>query len=519
LFPELKEKSIHTGCFFEARETGKVRQKVGVVVGNPPFSSSLRTAAAERAYDRYQQEHGLLPDKQLAYLFLHESMQMLAKGGALSLLQQYNLLYNQQSLDFRRRFMERWNVREILDFISVRGLFQKGGADTKVIVVVAEAMQAQEDAQILHATFRRSGRADAEQGFDIDYYDMHWLPRELALTNDAVWRSNLLGGGRVLDFVDHLKTFRTLGQFAEEKGWDYGEGFVEGARGVSRPADHIIGKPLLPSTAVTDAGIDVSAITVAPDKPIEGPRSERRFTPPMLLLREHYDLWHALWTRDYLTYKNKLVGLCAPRRDISSIRDIGKWLQEQQAPLKAFVAAISVRLFTQKATTLSGIDVLSLPYPEQGSLDLSSHERVLVDDIVDYYRDLIRLGEDSKAMQQTGNQYLPAFNEAYTQRINAVYDKNTLRPLEAQVWPGVVCQPFVFGRGKVDWNGADQLKGRLDALLREQRGSGLSVTRIARIYDGACIYLLKPDRLRYWLRSVALRDADETLADLWHQGF
>ena len=60
---------------------------------------------------------------------------------------------------------------------------------------------------------------------------------------------------------------------------------------------------------------------------------------------------------------------------------------------------------------------------------------------------------------------------------------------------------------------------QLDALLREQRSSGLTITRIARIYDGACIYLLKPDRLRYWLRSVALRDADETMADLWDQGF
>jgi hypothetical protein len=33
------------------------------------------------------------------------------------------------------------------------------------------------------------------------------------------------------------------------------------------------------------------------------------------------------------------------------------------------------------------------------------------------------------------------------------------------------------------------------------------------------MFLLKPDRLRYWLRSVALRDADETLADLRAQGF
>jgi hypothetical protein len=46
----------------------------------------------------------------------------------------------------------------------------------------------------------------------------------------------------------------------------------------------------------------------------------------------------------------------------------------------------------------------------------------------------------------------------------------------------------------------------------------LEVTRIARIYDGNFIFLLKPDRMRFWLRSVALRDADETLADLRDQG-
>jgi hypothetical protein len=46
------------------------------------------------------------------------------------------------------------------------------------------------------------------------------------------------------------------------------------------------------------------------------------------------------------------------------------------------------------------------------------------------------------------------------------------------------------------------------------------MTRIARIYDGKwAFYLLKPDRLRYWLPSIALRDADEILSDLRKQGF
>ena len=519
LFPPLKGRTLRDGCFFEAKEQALVKRAVGVVVGNPPFRSSLSTPAAERSYRRYEATHGPLPDKQLAYLFLHEAMGMIAEGGVLSMLQQYNFLYNQQSLGFRRNFIATWDVREVLDFISVRGLFHKGGADTKVIVIVAEAASPRADRKILHATFRRSGRADAEQGFDIDYYDLHWVPRALALSNDRVWRTNLFGGGRMVGLVDRLRTFRTLGQYATENGWNRGEGFIEGGRGISRPAEHIVGKPLLPSTGLTATGVDVSAITVAPDKPYEGPRSPERFSPPMLLIREHMDLAHGLWTDSYLTYKNKIVGICAGDKDLRSLAKLSAWLASQRNVLRAFVAAISVRMFTQKSTTLSEVDILSMPYPETGTLDLSANEEILSSDIVDYYRDLIRLGEDSAAMKQTGRPALPSFTSVFTRQINAIYKRNPLQTLEPQTWPGVICQPFVFGKGKVDWSGAEELGEKLDILLHEQQGTSLHVTRIARIYDGRFVFLLKPDRLRYWLRSVALRDADETLADLREQGF
>jgi len=519
LFPPLKGRTLHDGCFFEAKEEDLVKGTVGVVVGNPPFQSRLNTEGAQHSYERYQNEHGPLPDKQLAYLFLHEAMGIIAKGGVLSMLQQYNFLYNQGSLGFRRKFIETWDVREVLDFVSVRGLFQKGDADTKVVVIVAEAATPTVDRKILHATFRRSGRADAEQGFDIDYYDLHWLPRALALNNPRVWRTDLLGGGRVLGLVDRLGTFRTLGRYAKENRWDCGEGFIEGRRGVSRPATHIVGKPLLPSVGLTSSGVDVSTITKAPDKPYEGPRSEARFSPPMLLIREHMDLPHDLWTDSYLTYKNKIVGICAGDKDLPSLTKLNAWLARQRKPLKAFAAAISVRMFTQKATTLSGVDVLSLPYPKTGTLDLSVNEEILSNDIVDYYRDLIRLGESSAAMKESGHANLADFTSVFTRQLNAIYKKNPLQALELQTWPGVICQPFVFGKGKVDWSGADELGKRLDALLHEQQRPSLHVTRIARIYDDRFVFLLKPDRLRYWLRSVALRDADETLADLRAQGF
>jgi hypothetical protein len=76
-----------------------------------------------------------------------------------------------------------------------------------------------------------------------------------------------------------------------------------------------------------------------------------------------------------------------------------------------------------------------------------------------------------------------------------------------------------FGDGTVDWSGADELRAKLDALLQERLGSSLTITRITRLYDQGFLFLLKPDRHRFWTRSIALRDADDVLADFRIQGF
>ena len=122
-------------------------------------------------------------------------------------------------------------------------------------------------------------------------------------------------------------------------------------------------------------------------------------------------------------------------------------------------------------------------------------------------------------MKEQGQLALAGFVAIFTRQINAIYKKNPLRALEPQRWPGIICQPFAFGNGKVDWSGAAELNNKLNSLLHEQRGTTMQVTRIARLYAGNFIFLLKPDRLRYWMRSMALRDSDETLSDLRAQGF
>jgi hypothetical protein len=69
------------------------------------------------------------------------------------------------------------------------------------------------------------------------------------------------------------------------------------------------------------------------------------------------------------------------------------------------------------------------------------------------------------------------------------------------------------------------LLNRLNSQFIEQRDSGtggIFYQRVARIYASTpfegeqvpTVYLIKPDKIRYWTRSMALRDADEVSADI-----
>lgn len=56
-----------------------------------------------------------------------------------------------------------------------------------------------------------------------------------------------------------------------------------------------------------------------------------------------------------------------------------------------------------QATSIASADIMALPYPEDGSLDLSKNEEILIDDVVRYWRDFVRTGSDSDLMKLKGS--------------------------------------------------------------------------------------------------------------------
>lgn len=518
LFPSLKGETLIQSCFFQQVREAALPANIGVMMGNPPFGSASKVGTTELAYTEYLAAYGKqsLPDRQSAFLFLHHAMEALVENGLMCLIQKDNFLYNRRSASFRHFIFERWDVRQILDFTPIRGLFLK---DPKIVVVMAEAQPPVPKRSILHAIFRRTVHTQAEIGFELDYYDMHWMPRSVAMTKDFVWRCNLFGGGRAASLVERLKKLPTLKDYIKEQGWDYGEGYMVGTPGNENVVDYLYGQPVIPAKAIrSDGTIDESLIETQKEKYFQRPRPKSRYQHPVILIRQTDELQMTRWDKSYLTYDSEVLGIACKEKAPDAHLELFRRLFRSRSIYRGWLSLTSGKAGLQKATALNKSDIDDFPFPsEETDLDLSDNERILLSDASDYYRDYQRLGEDAEMMRTATPGDHKEFAKIFTRQINAVHKK--LKPLPVRSWAGVSCQPFAFGDAQPDWKDADELSEKLSSLLRGKRSQSLTTVRIVRIFDGPYVFLIKPDRLRYWLRSIALRDADEALADLRSLGF
>ena len=179
---------------------------------------------------------------------------------------------------------------------------------------------------------------------------------------------------------------------------------------------------------------------------------------------------------------------------------------------------LGTRALSGKATSILKRDIDVLPWPEKESeKQLSWWEKCLCDDVVEYAADFVRLGQNSRLFrEQVTTDYLRVFSEVFVRALGSVY--TNLQPLESGLLNGLAYQAFCFGPiSNLDWPG--DWGAQIREIMYRDHGDALRTVRILRFYEGNTIIMVKPDRLRYWIPSTAIRDADETLVDLQGQGY
>ena len=180
---------------------------------------------------------------------------------------------------------------------------------------------------------------------------------------------------------------------------------------------------------------------------------------------------------------------------------------------------ISGRILVGRSNSLYASDILALPYPEDArDIELNFWEQALIADIGDHLVDFHRKGEKSAVLSETCEDDLYNFGEMYCNILNPVYTH--FKPLQPISIGSFICYPFCYGDApQIDLPDESAVASFLDELLHKHHSSRLFVSRILRIYEQNIIFMIKPNQKRYWLRSIALRDADETFVDLLGQGY
>jgi hypothetical protein len=528
IWRDLKFAPLHKSNLFEADffrvllESRKgmptiIEEGFDVVIGNPPFESELTLAGAEvnKSAQRQYENRGSLPDKQMAYLFLEQALRVLRSGGRVCLIEPSGLLYNSNTQAFRTAILRRYTVEAILDFTSIRKLYE---ADPKTIAVLAHVGSAEESHWIEHQTFRRTVSVHERISFELDHYDCHHVSQKRAETDPYVWRANLLGGGRLLEISQRLLSMRTLVEYVNQQRWDYGEGFIAGSG--KYPAPFLTSKKYLPTSALTNAGIDVNKIEIVTETQFDSPRGKDRFSPPLILIKELESLPVAYWDKEFLAYRHRIVGIHAPKSQASELRNLYEHFLSKHNTYRFCCTVHGTESLVGKATAIRKQDIDILPYPEDmGNLSFSFWEEALCEDVLRYMAEYVRLGQNSKLLVKSANTNdLSNYSNMFVRMLGSVY--HNLMASDPVFLDGLICQPFYFGdRPNLSWLG-EQTEDELRRLIYDDKQHKyLRTTRVLRFYSENVLLTVKPDRLRYWICSTAIRDADETLIDLRRQGY
>lgn len=517
-FDKLIDQNIFIGNFGDIAEKAKKSATKGVgfdvIVGNPPFQSKLPATT----YGVLKDAGRHIPDKQIAYYILEECIEsLLAENGNACLIQPAGIVYNTKTASYRHALFSRATLLTVLDFVSVRGMFND--ADTKIVAIQAKKAKPSPDHVVSHWTFRRSFATESQILFELDHYDQHQVSQQHATSLPWIWRTGLLGGGRLVALAKRIVEFETIEDFIESKGWSAGEGFNPTKKENKAPVPWLYkGMPYLPPSFFTSDTIDpLSIIPLANDR-VEAPRTKERYSPPLFLIKENDDLNCAIWEKDHLAYNNSIVGISSPRTDSAELKSFRSAFIRSRKELRASLYLLGTRILTSKATSLLKSEITKLPWPVDGSWDFVPWEKELVDDLATYMADYVRLGQDSALLQKAPSvedmdSYCSTFLRLMRTSFPNVYPCGDGRS------EGLRFQAFCFSeQSTVEWINESEWLSHLRTTVFRTHGQAIRSVRIVRLYEANTLILIKPDLLRYWIRSAAIQDVDGTVTDILANG-
>ncbi|WP_375562921.1 class I SAM-dependent DNA methyltransferase [Bernardetia sp. OM2101] len=514
-----------------------------------------------------------VPDN-FAFYFLEFSRYLLNIDSKLCLIIPTTLLlYSPQgtSQKYRKALLEKTNVEKIFDFTHLRRiLFSKpkevriknkdgkatsnSKSEPNVCTIILNNKISQKK-DIEHIVVKYLFSTEKKKHFEIDEYDRHIVKWNWAYTYPFIWKCNLLGGGRLFHLVQRLSVFETLNDFIDKKKeknpeWIFEVGYEVGNEKNGKKAEYITNQ---------DRVISIKNRKVIYSKRKEDAtffylrKKEVLFTTPLLFFGQKITksgINSAIlesYSEQYLVFRKSLVGLHAPSEDYMTLQKISNRIIKNSLTYAMYILLISSKALVSQETSINKKDLEKLPFPpfeEEEYLELSEIEKILRDDVLNHYIHLgksIKIGDDGyepleKKLRITKKEdkvILGNFGNTFCKILNDRYAKNEkswqIKGLhqttnEDDIFPqGFIIYQLGFGEN-IDLPISDIDEKILKNLISDaQTNRGAVFIRSIRLYEHIngydSVFLIKPSNIRYWLPSIAIKDAGYTFQDLKKSGF
>ncbi len=518
-----------------------------------------------------------IPDN-FTFYFLEFARQLSTQKKVCLIIPSTLLLYSPQkpSINYRKALFENANVEKIYDFTHLRRILfkrnnassntnskkktdkdsdDKNGAEIPVCAIILNNSEPQFN-KIEHTVIKRIISTEKKLRFEIDHYDRHFVRFDWACTYPFVWKCNLLGGGRLFHLIYRLSLLQNLEQFIKEKKkenseWIFQVGYKDPVKNTDNVIDYIYDRDKV--MQIIDGKIVIGGKENI--KYFKSPRPYFLYKTPFLLFSLKVEKDYLSFAikeidkNEYLVFTNRFAGIHAPKEDFESLQEIYNRLHKHQKTYLLWVLMQSSIALISQETAINKTELETLPFPnftdeEEEYLELTETEEILRDDVLNHYKHLgksVKIGDDGyeplemklNVNDSEDEKILYGFGDAFCKNLNEIYAKNGnswqkgkiyQTKSEDKVSEGFIIYQFGFGTTTSEIETIKVDETYLKKLIfDEESNRGAIWVRVGRIYQHTengydCVFLIKPANIRYWLRSVALRDAGDVFMDLKKAG-
>ena len=556
-FPTLKGTNLFVNDFFDMDAPFNAR-RYDIIVGNPPWRSSM----TEKAADYVRQNNHTIGDKQIAQAFLLRSPTLLADEGRICLLApSKGVLFNQseKNRDFRRQFFMTNAVTKIVDFSAFRrSLFREA-----VAPMVAVCYQMQSDTgtvrnDLMYLNPHPSSLSEGLAGIVVFGDEIRrFSPRQVA-SHPYIWKVALWGSPRDLALIDDLsERFPSLDKVSQRRGWLVRKGATVNGSSANR-APELAEIRYVPVDAVEPFRVSSSPQDRIDREVFHRPGDRRVYQGPHVLIRGGAisgGLLASVFLPDDAVFKDGLNGIAGPSEDQDYLKIACAYMNSSLARYYQFLTASTwgverdvVRLTEYKsfpcAIPVEDTDLVdrivalvdrsqetSGDWNWQRELDelvyesygVTSSEQQTIEDFINTAIDRHYRGLRSNAFAAPSADDLTRYAQAYAEVfVNTTGGNRALLPIVYDGDPPYRAVSFHLAqRGSqgrepriASEPELDGLLVRLERVATEEHAQSLYFRRNIKVYEAEAIHIVKPAERRFWTRSAAYNDADETIAQL-----